>query len=209
MVSYLTTSAFDNTISVGMMLCRKPINRYPEIQMKKSLLIAASLLAMSAAAQAFTGASQAYGELAYTSASYSDGEIKVRPGVVRGIAGLEYSPGLAFEAMFGAGVRDGSFGIAGYTAKVGVDYAYGVYVKPKLQITPELELFGRVGYVRTKMSVSVAGMSMSTTDGDVSYGAGLKYALTPQWSASADYMSYGKNDGAKGTGFSLGLGYKF
>ena len=176
--------------------------------MKKTLLIAASFLAMSAAAQAFE-AGQTYGELAYVSSTYSDGDIKVHPGVVRGIAGLEYGPNLAFEAMFGAGMRDGSFDVAGYTAKIGVDYAFGAYVKPRLQVTPELEVFGRVGYVRTKMSASVAGISLSTTDGDVSYGVGLKYAFAPQWSANADYMSYGKNDGTKGTGFSLGVGYKF
>ena len=175
--------------------------------MKKILLIAASLLAVSAAHADVT--QPVYGEVAYVASTYSDSDISVRPGVLRGIAGIEYNSNLAFEAMVGAGVRDGSFGVGGYTADVSVDYAIGAYIKPKLALTPDLELFGRVGFVRAKLSASVAGMSVSTSGSDVSFGIGLKYAIAPAWSANLDYMSYGKIDGTKGSGVGLGVSYKF
>jgi opacity protein-like surface antigen len=176
---------------------------------KKIALLAVTLAAsFGAAAQTTPATGGIYGEVGYTSLkvkfSDDDGQkYSASPSAIRLIVGTALHPNFAVEGMlaFGAGKDT----LSGTTEKVKLNNAFGIYVKPKMNLTAELELFGRFGYARSKVSVG----GEKDSEGDVSYGLGLGYALSKQTSINVDYMSYYKKDGVKVDGFTFGVGYKF
>ena len=109
-------------------------------------------------------------------------------------------------------------GIATATAKVKLKQAYGIYVKPKANVTDALELFGRLGYSHVKLgvdaSVAVPGlgtvsMGDSGSDGGFSYGLGANFKFSPTTYVGVDYMRYVKKDGVKVDGLTVGVGFRF
>ncbi len=170
--------------------------------------------AMAAASLAVASGALAdglYGEVAYAPLKLSttvDGlGLSAKPAVVRGMLGLELSPHVALEGMLAAGAKKDNITLAGTNSGVDtkISNMFGVYVKPKLQVGPGLELFGRLGYVRSKLKVA----DESPSEGSVSYGLGASYSFNPALSLNADYMIYNNKDDVKIDGVSIGLGFKF
>jgi len=83
-----------------------------------------------------------------------------------------------------------------------------------LTLTPNLELYGRLGYGSWDSSVEVTeGTSPgATTDADgfdLGWGAGLGYNLTPRWGLELDWHNYELED-ADGVSFTaLTVRYRF
>lgn len=176
----------------------------------KSAVVAAALAsALGAHAQAQSAASPVYGELGWTSVTYKESGYKLNPKMVRAIVGTDLNPNLSIEGMFGFGVADDNVTIQGVRVTGEINNAWGVFLKPKANIAPNLDVFARLGYVKTKVTASVPGYALSDSGGDTAYGAGLSYKLTETTSLNADYMSYYNKDGVKGTGFTIGLGMRF
>lgn len=177
--------------------------------MKKLALI----LALSACgiAQAQTAApSPFYGEIGYTALDAEVFDVDFDIGAVRGIVGYEVHPNLAVEAMLGLGAGSDSVTGGGETVKLKLEHSYGVYLKPKVRVAEGLELFGRVGYARTKLKAQAVGHGSETdSDNDVSYGLGMSYQFTKSIYGSVDYMHYYHQDDVKLEGFSLAVGYRF
>jgi outer membrane autotransporter protein len=178
--------------------------------MKKIVLVTATLLAC-AAAQA-----QTYVELAYTATKLekntSDLNIESKPSAVRGIVGYEFNPNLAFEGMASFGTGSSSITADGQSvadANFKIDNSLGLYLKPKVKLNDNIEVFGRVGYAVSSYTIFESASSKSGTTGSFSYGAGLSYAITPTISLNADYMQYLSKDKVTANGFSFGVGYKF
>lgn len=174
----------------------------------KSALVAAAALA-TLGAQAQSESSPIYGEIGWTNVTYKDSGYKFNPSMVRAIVGADVHPNLAVEGMLGFGISDDTVNIRGIDVKGEIDNAWGVFLKPKATVAPNFEVFGRIGYVKTRISASVPGYSISDSGGDVAYGLGASYKLTEKASLNADYMSYYNKDGVKGTGFTIGLGVRF
>ncbi|PIT77015.1 porin family protein [Limnohabitans sp. G3-2] len=178
--------------------------------MKKFAITAAIALA-SVAAQA-----QIYGEVGYTTTRAKitgDGEVgKASPSALRGFLGYELNPNLAVEGMAAFGMSDATVKVDGVAteAKLEIDNAVGLYLKPKVKLNDDVEMFGRVGFARVKGTLSVPGLGSETyRDSGFSYGAGLSYAINPSTSLNADYMHYFSKDGIKVNGFTVGVGFKF
>ena len=181
----------------------------------------AKLLVLTAIGTAAVAAhAQTYGEIGYLSLNAKQDltyngtayNFKASPTALRGIFGYELNPNLAIEALgaFGLGSGDVKFNgnrIAG--AKMEIDNAMGVYLKPKTKLNDSMEIFGRVGFARSEGTFSGNGGSASASENDVSYGFGMSYAINPSTSLNADYMSYLNKDGFKATGITLGVGFKF
>ena len=179
--------------------------------MNKTFLASAALLAtlLTPAAQA----QSVYGELGYSALSLklSVPVIGLRasasPTMVRGLIGLQITDSLALEAIGGVGAGDSSYTNSNtgtrYSGKV--DQLYGLYVTPKIGLGP-VELFGRVGMARTKVSFQGLG---SGDDKKLSYGGGLRLMPTSRLSLSVDYMNYLDSGGASVNGYSLNLGLRF
>ncbi len=123
--------------------------------------------------------------------------------------GTEINPNVNLEAMLGVGITDGTTTISNVSVNSQVDRFWGLYVRPKVMVSPEVELFGRVGYASSKITVSIPGFALSDSGNSVSYGAGVSFKAAQNTSIVADYMSYYSKDGVKATGLSLGLGFKF
>lgn len=176
----------------------------------KQLLKYASIAVVGLAASAVQ-AQTIYGELGYLSAEYTDSVNRIglsaKPNAVRGLVGYEIGPMLAFEGMLAFGAGSETLRIAGLNSGLGlkIDNMVGAFVKPKLPVGDVFELFGRAGYVNTKLSLD----GDSDREGSLAYGVGGSFKMTPSLSLNVDYMIYHKKDDAKIDGYSLGVNYRF
>ena len=158
-----------------------------------------------------------YGELGYTMLKIQESGVSVKPGMLRGIVGFNFGENLALEGLLGFGVRKDSSTttFAGTPVRVEGDvrHMFGVYVKPKVMVADSIELFGRLGYVDTRLrsSASVPGFSASNSSSgsDVSYGLGANFNVAPRAYVGVDYMRYYKKDDVKLDGVTVSVGYRF
>ena len=194
-----------------------------------AIAAASTLLMLGGAAQAQQARSTVggtYAELGYTQLKFSGEGASLKPSALRGIVGYDFHPNFAVEGMLAFGVRDDSISetvvsgtdTATANVKVKLQHAYGVYLKPKANVTDALEVFGRLGYTRAKVKgtadvslngVNVGSMSDSSSDGGVSYGLGANFKFSPAAYVGIDYMHYFKKDGVKAEGFTVGVGFRF
>ena len=159
-----------------------------------------------------------YGELGLGLMSYKIARygISGRPMMLRAVAGYDYDPLLAIEAMLGLGLRgaDGvGYGVYGAGYSVSAGTMIGAYAKPRLRIGGTTEIFGRLGIANT--GSSVRGYTGNDGGASLSYGVGFKtqtgyssFGNRPI-SVSGDYMSYYSGNGVKYTGFTVGAGMSF
>lgn len=163
-------------------------------------------------------ADNVYGELGLSLMSYKIAryDISGRPIMLRAIAGYDYDPMLAIEAMLGLGLRgaDGvGYGVYGAGYSVSAGTMIGAYAKPRLRIGGTTEIFARLGIASTGSSVS----GYTGTDGGASLSYGLGFKTETGFSSfgnrpisvSGDYMSYYSGNGVKYTGFTIGAGMSF
>lgn len=152
-----------------------------------------------------------YGEVGYTPLKLEgsvDGiGVTSKPSNVRGIIGYELNDNLAVESMLSLGVRDSAVKVGGFNlgGKAEVDNMIGVFVKPKVHVGEGLEVFGRLGATRAKLSIG----SENASDTSIAYGLGASYHINSQLSLNADYMTYHDKDDITLKGFTVGVGYKF
>jgi opacity protein-like surface antigen len=175
----------------------------------KLLTIAAvsALLMLGTAAQAQQAKSPLYGELGYTvlTVKESSSGFSASPTALRGIIGYDLHPFVAVEGMLAFGVSDDSD--KGVNAKL--QNAYGVFVKPKFNPNENFEVFGRLGWVKTKFKFSDSTGSETQSESDFAYGVGANYHFNPRMSVGLDYMRYSKKDGVKVDGVTVSFGYRF
>lgn len=177
--------------------------------MKKITLV--SVLALAAiGAQA-----QTYGEIGYTTVSFTDPSssptIKTSPKALRGLMGYEISENIAIEGIIGLGLGSDSIKVNGQSsgANLKINSMYGVYLTPKAKLADNLEGFVRAGYMHVKGTATDSGSSSTSSESGFSYGFGARYALDKNMSLNVDYMSYLNKTDIKATGFTVGIGYKF
>lgn len=174
------------------------------------LLAAAGLLAFGSVAQAQQmRMGSAYGELGISQFDISGGGISAEPLVLRGIVGAELHPYVAAEAMLGFGVKDDSTSVAGVPVDVEVKHTWGLFAKPKVMLGERVELYGRLGYARTKVDAGGLGLSSSRTEGDFAYGIGANFNINQRTYAGLDWMQYYDKDGQKADGLTLSVGMRF
>jgi hypothetical protein len=108
-------------------------------------------------------------------------------------------------------VGDASVTVSGDPTDTRVNRVVGLYLKPKVAVSQDIELFARLGYVRTKVtsSLRLTGTTESESASDVSYGFGAAYRINDRWSAVVDYMRYYDKDGVRLQGLAAGLRLKF
>jgi outer membrane autotransporter protein len=187
--------------------------------MKRIVIAAAAAFAMLGAAQAQTQPSPFYGELGYTFLKLKEeGSSSTRNGAIRGMFGYAFHPNIAVEGMLGFAVNDDNETFVDPTLgtvdlKVKVQNSFGIFVKPKYTFNNQVEVFGRLGWARSKVKVtaSAGGVSASASesDNDFAYGAGVNFNINPRTYVGLDYMRYYSKEGSKIDGVTLGVGYRF
>ncbi len=153
-----------------------------------------------------------YGELAYAPVKIKQVDVTGSTAKnLRGIVGYELHPHVALEGLLSLGVGDASATVSGDPVDTRVDRVVGLYVKPKLAVSQDIELFARLGYARTKVTstLTATGEAESESVSDVSYGLGASYRINERWSAVVDYMHYSEKYGTRLQGWAVGLRLKF
>jgi outer membrane autotransporter protein len=175
--------------------------------MKRIAIAAAAALLMIGSAQAQQAtASPLYGELGYSFVQIKESTtgFNATPQALRGIIGYNFHPYFAGEAMVAIGTNSDSD--LGVDAKL--KNAFGLFIKPKYDFN-NFEVFGRLGWARSKASFSVPGFSASGSDNDFAYGVGVNYNFNPKMYVGADYLRLLDKDGVKVGGWTISLGYRF
>jgi len=145
------------------------------------------LTAGVASAQSMTNASGYYGEIGYTPLSIGDSDVTLKPKLVRFIVGKDFNENLSIEGVYSATISKDSH--------QGIDVSasgYGIYLKPKMEIAKDTEMFGRVGWAKSELKGSWNGGSGSNSGSDVSYGLGVQTKFTKDVYGQIDYMNYYK-----------------
>lgn len=174
-----------------------------------------ALTALGAHAQTATPSTPFYGSIGYEAigitAKGNNGTARTEPGVIMGTIGYQLHPNLAIEGVVGGTVRKDDVKLNDLNTGVegSIDSAYGVFVKPSLNLTDRLSVFGRVGYVHTRTSLSAGNVSMSDSSEDVAYGLGASYDLTPGSYVQAGWTQYPDRKGVQADGWGVAYGLRF
>lgn len=180
----------------------------------KNVLVFASLLAVASAsfAQANTAQSNLYGEVGYHSFELESDDfpgLSTDNGVISGIIGHKFHPNLSAEAFLAGNVDEGSDRIGGVRFETKIKNSYGVFLRPSTMVWDKVELFGRVGYVRSKVEISAPGISDSESDGSFAYGVGANYYFSDRLYGQLSYTSLYDKDDVELRGLGASIGYRF
>jgi len=178
----------------------------------KIIAISVGLACSGAFAQSKSKDDAAYIELGYTSAQYNTDEV---PGLsnsnqLRITLGKNISENYAIEGVYANGMSDSSN--AGNTVNVRLASSYGLYVKPKMDISDVFELFARVGYFNYKANGTVPSdttQNSSASGTSLSYGLGASMKIANNIYGNLDWMQVYKKEGTDIKGMGLSIGYKF
>lgn len=168
------------------------------------LALFAVLAVGTASAQSMKEDSGYYGEVGYTPISISHKSLTLKPKLVRLTAGKDINENLSIEGMYATTVSKDKQ----YDVEISASN-YGVFLKPKLEIATDTEVFARVGVVASKVEGMRSGVSASETGVDASYGLGIATKLTKDIYAQVDYMSYYDRNGTTAKAFAVSVGKRF
>lgn len=168
---------------------------------------AAAVMLFAGTAQAqqrMQGASPWYAELGYTGLNVRDSGFEASPQAIRGIIGYNFHPNLGVEAMAAFGTNsDSDRGV-----EVKLRNAWGVFAKPRYEFN-NVEVFGRLGWVRERTRASGFGITTNDSDSDFAWGVGANYNFNPRMYVGLDYIRYFDKGSSRVNGWTLGLGYRF
>lgn len=164
----------------------------------RAAAIATTFVAISAQAQVYV-------EGNYVPTKITVGGESVKPHIFSGIIGYDLHPNLSVEGMIGLGAKKAT--IDGTDVKY--KSAYGVYLKPRYQVSQDVEVFARIGYIKSKLELSDSTGTESDSSSSAAWGVGGSYAIDKNLYLTAGYNQLYKKDGWKVTGFNFGVGYKF
>ncbi|WP_333586710.1 porin family protein [Phenylobacterium sp.] len=178
----------------------------------KSLILATAAVAALAAVPAAASAQsmnqpEIYGALGYAHADADD----VALGAIQGRLGAKFNPYFGVEGELAFGVKDDSIAVApGVSADVELNHSAALYAVGFLPVSPNADLFARVGYGTTEAEVSAAGVSAKADGESWNFGVGGRYFLDGQNGFRADYTRQEfQNDGGKADVWSLAYVRKF
>ena len=175
--------------------------------MRNILLATAAISVFAVPAMAQTMQSPTYyGTLGYTQLDGSQGDL----GAVTGRFGAKFTPYLGAEAEASFGVKDDDFSIGGVDGKVKHEYDAAIYGVATLPVSPNFDVFARVGYGTTEIKAKAAGASASEDGESVNYGAGANYYFDAQNGVRADWTRRDfRSDGGEADVYSVNYVRRF
>ena len=174
--------------------------------MKKLHLIAIATLAVlcttGAQAQSRTAADLGYyAEVGYSPVDVSGAGGSATPQALRFIVGNELNKNLSLEGMYITTTSKDTR--VGYNASI---KGFSVFMKPKMALSENTEVFARAGIMRAEITASTAGAHTGT---DVAYGLGIQTNFTKSVYGQLDYMQSFDRDSIAAKGYTLSLGARF
>jgi Outer membrane protein beta-barrel domain len=143
-----------------------------------------------------------YGEIGYTplQIDIGGGVPTFKPKLMRFIVGKDVHENLSVEGMFATTASKDSY--------QGVDISansYGIFLKPKIEVAKDTQLFARVGYAKSELKLNTYSDSSSS----ISYGVGAQTKFTKDIFGGIDYTSFYKKDGVTAKGLTVSVGTRF
>lgn len=195
-----------------------PLINFLVFNMKSTRLQAAIAVAtLSAAGLCHAQATESpwYGEIGYTAIEAKESlagmSAKYEPSLLTGVVGYRFTPNVSLEGMVGFGMGDDEVKLdgvgTGLKGKLGT--SFGVFVRPSVQVSDSVELFGRLGFVRSEVKFSAPGFSQTGSDTSLAYGFGANFHLSKSSYLQANWTSYYDDDGVQLQGLGLAWGMKF
>ena len=173
----------------------------------RNILIAAaavSAIAVPASAQTFNAPTY-YGTLGYSQLDRSDADL----GAITGRLGAKFNPYIGVEGEASFGVRKDDYDVAGVPVSLKHKYDAAAYAVGAFPVTPNFELFGRVGYGTSEVEAKAANVS-ATADGESwNYGAGANYFFDGQNGVRGDWTRRDFRDGGEADVYSLNYVRRF
>lgn len=153
-----------------------------------------------------------YGELGYTQFMYEDdarADFSPDLDAVSGVIGYKFHPNVSGELYLATGTGSDSGTFAGAPFRAKLDHSYGLFLRPSAMVTNNLEVFGRAGFQRTKVSASAVGVSASDSRSSWAYGVGVNYYFANNLYGQLAYTSLYNRDDIQVDGFTFGVGARF
>jgi hypothetical protein len=180
--------------------------------MKKLKHIAMALTALTiagaAGAQTMTDSGY-YAEIGYTPLEIKFDNVNLKPNLARLIVGKDVHENLAIEAMAATTVAKDKYSEKNIEIKTSAT-AYGLYLKPKVALTKDTELFARLGFANTQLKLEgKSGDSSTGNDSSASYGIGITTKFSKDVYGGLDYVTYYSKDGTNISGLTASIGVRF
>jgi outer membrane immunogenic protein len=128
------------------------------------------------------------------------------------ILGANITENFGIEGMLATSITDAEQTFADtLKTEMSINYAAALYAVGKVNISPEFQLYGKLGYIKADFDISLTNLnsgqkvSESGDESDFSYGAGISYAISQTMALRGEYMSYFDKDGLTTDGFGIGL----
>jgi outer membrane immunogenic protein len=144
------------------------------MKLKLALLAAVATLAAPAVMSASAQATGLYASGGYANFSFDTGTDDVNLGGIQGRLGYGFTPNLAIEG-------EGTLGVAD-DGGAELDNELGVFGVGKIAVSPQIDLFARVGVSRTEVN--------GFDDDGLAYGAGAQWNLTSQDGIRGDWTRH-------------------
>ncbi len=158
--------------------------------MKSALLtlaLSSALLAGPAAADLNQGHGYVGGQLNYL--TFDTGFGDVNPIGLTALGGYQFNPYLALEARIGVGLTDDSLkGMFLDEISLELDRYFGGYLVGTVPLSDWVAIYGMAGFVDAKISAKMEGQSVSESDNEFSFGAGLKLYGTESAAFTLEYL---------------------
>ena len=138
-----------------------------------------------------------------------EGFATAKPIAIGGKFGKQFTPNIALEARFGIGVADDEIDAGGIPVKLEVDNYYGLYGKAMLPVSPNVSLYGLLGFTRAKVTASAGGFTASASDDDVSFGVGAEFGVSRTASINLEWAQLVDGEGVELQGLTVGVSFKF
>lgn len=174
---------------------------------------AAALLTLAGTAQAQTDDLNSYAEVGYSKVTIKVDDIglKTAPAVLSSVLGYWINPNLAVEAHLGLAmgsddITDNGMS-SGAKAKLGTNI--GLFLRPSVEVSDGLELFGRVGWQRSRLKITASNESAYGSGNDLAFGFGANYHLSKTSYLQLSWLNHFSKDGLSAKGVGLSYGYRF
>ena len=179
--------------------------------MRPLLLIPCMGLAANAWAQAYVELGSSLSR--YQNTLFAGSRIQAEQQIMGVLLGYEFMPDWSAEFITGLvplsakPVQVNGVEVTGLTMEF--KSAFSLLVKRNFAVTPSFSVAARLGYTGIQGSGSYQGYSESFRSDGLSYGIGLRYAITPRTYLATDYLSLLDKRALRLQAVTLGVGYKF
>ncbi len=123
--------------------------------------------------------------------SYSVDDANLKAFTARGGISFHDLLGAELEASFGLGAEELD---ADDSSQVELETQFGGYLVGRYPILPNLDAFGRVGYVTGEYQTSNNGVSSDIEADSFAFGFGGEYMITSQFGVRGDYTRMSLDD---------------